>query len=253
MENLSLAVDVGNSQISVGIFAEYNLVDRLDVKTKTFEIDPFVTTLKEFASKNNIDANDISKSMICSVVPHLTRLIQNSVKSVFNIDARILGKEEIAKVAMQVDNPNEVGGDLVADLVAAKEIYGYPCLIVDLGTLTKNLVLDKRGVFVGTSFYPGLQVCLDAMSEKAELIPSAEEFNIPKSYLGTNTKDAMNAGIYYGTVSSIIKIGEECEKNYGVEHKILTGGFSELIGKSIKNFTIDSDLALKGINILMNK
>lgn len=253
MKNLSLAVDVGNSQISFGVFEGNNLIARTDYKTPSFEVDPFVTHIIKFANENNIGADDCKKSMICSVVPRLTRLIQISIKSVFGIEPKLLGEEELSYVSMEIDDPSEVGGDLIADLVAAKEIYGCPALVVDLGTLTKNLVLDKRGVFVGTSFYPGLQVCLDAMSEKAELIPSAEELRVPQDYLGTNTKDAMNAGIYYVTTSAVSKIGETCNRLYGVEHKILTGGFAELIGEYVKGFTIDSDLALKGLNILMNK
>ena len=254
MKKLSFIVDIGNTMISYAIFEKEDLLYRGDFSSKNVNIEDFCNEISKLIKDNSIDINEFKGGLISSVVPHLSRLIQIAINSVIKCEIPILTNDINLKVDMDIDNPLEVGGDILADIVATKEYYGYPSLVVDLGTVTKYIVLDENGVFIGTTFYPGIEACLSSLSDKTALLPNLSSFTIPERYLGKNTKEAMESGIYYGTVGGISGVTSFVKSMFKTPIKcILTGGFSNLIYPSLKDFIFDANLILKGVNLLYRK
>lgn len=254
MNNNVFIIDIGNTQISFGIFNDDKLLTRGDYSSHNVEIEGFINYVKKVLTESKISYDSFKGGLISSVVPHLSRLIQIAINSVISLEIPILDNRINSFIEMDIDNPSEVGGDILADIVAAKEYYKCPALVVDLGTVTKYIVLDEKGVFIGTTFYPGIEACLDSLSDKTALLPNLKEFNKPKRYLGKNTLEAMESGIYYGTVGGIKGVSEFVKSMFDSSLTyILTGGFSNVIYPSLKDFVFDADLVLKGVNLLYKK
>ncbi len=251
MDNLALMVDVGNSYISFAFFKDGKLEYRLDLESSIMEVANIESPLINFREKNSIYLPFIKGGLICSVVPSYNKSIQKAIKKVFNIELPVMDYSYCSDLKMHVDNPKEVGGDLLSDVIGAKELYGYPCLIFDLGTISKVMVVDKNGTFIGTSFFPGVRVCLESMREKTELLPEVPLVNKPKKLLGNSTLEALESGVYYGTYSMVKEYSSLLEKEIGYPlKKILTGGNAFIFKDSLTDFIIDSDLVLKGINFI---
>ena len=157
-------------------------------------------------------------------------------------------------LALKIDNPNEVGNDLISDLVGSKEKYGYPTLIADLGTASKILLLDKNGAFASCVIMPGLSLSASSLMNKAALLPEVS-LEAPQTVLAKNTIEAMNAGIVFGHIDMINGLINRYEKTLGYKTKhILTGGgavyLKDLIGE---DFIYDEDLNLDGLNALLKR
>ena len=155
---------------------------------------------------------------------------------------------------LKTDNPSEIGNDLIADLVGAKEEYGYPILIADLGTASKILLLDNKGVFTSCLIMPGLTLSANSLISKAALLPEVS-LEAPKSILASNTIEAMNAGIVYGHLEMILGLINRYENELGYPCKhIITGGNSVFIKDLLpKDYIYDEDICLKGLNHIINR
>ena len=166
----------------------------------------------------------------------------------------LIANDTKTDLAIKVDNPMEIGNDLIADLVGAKEKYGYPCLIADLGTASKILLLDKTGTFTSCLIMPGLTLSAESLSNKAALLPEVSLI-APDSIMAKNTLSAMNAGIVYGHADMILGLIKRYEKELGYSCKrILTGGGAIYVKDILKDdFIYDQNLNLDGLNIIINK
>ena len=248
MNNLALMVDIGNTYISFGFFKNGILDLRLDVPSSIMGVADIRKPLKEFKEKHHINEKDIIGGLISSVVPSFTHGVQRGIFEVFNINIPKMNHTFFKDLKIQVDNPKEVGGDLVCDVVAANKKYGYPSLIFDLGTISKVMVVDKNGVFIGTSFFIGVQGTIEAMREKTALLPAVELKNKPKKLLGNNTLEALESGVFYGTLSMVEEYSRKIEQEIGYPlKKILTGGNAQLFKETIRDFIIDENLVLEGL------
>ena len=141
---------------------------------------------------------------------------------------------------IRIDNPKELGGDLLSD-------------IVDLGTITKFLLINEKGEFIGTNFFPGLGLCSDLMSEKTALLTKVDNIKPHEKYMGTNTPSSMENGLYYGMIHMIEGYKNKLKNDYPNLNLILTGGYSILLKDSLHDFIYDKDLTLKGIKTLYRK
>lgn len=248
MNNLALMVDIGNTYISFGFFKDGVLDLRLDVPSQIMNVADIKKPLQEFKEKHDINEKNIMGGLICSVVPSFTHSIQRAISFVFNKNIPVMDYNYFKDLKMQVDNPKEVGGDLVCDVIAAKRKYGYPSLIFDLGTISKVMVIDKNGVFCGTSFFIGVRCTIEAMREKTALLPEVELIKKPKKLLGNNTLEAIESGVFYGTMSMVEEYSRKIENNLGYSlKKILTGGNAHLFKENIEYFLIDENLVLEGL------
>ena len=201
--NLAIAVDVGNTFVSIGFFKDGEFYASFDVRSNEDAIKNAKDDLLAFKKKYKIENRDIIGGLICSVVPRTEMVVKHLIYDVFGVSLDFMVYDNFKYLKMDIDNPMEVGGDIAADIAQAYENYPHPCLVMDLGTISKNIYLDDDGVFVGTSFFPGVEACLKAMNEKTALLPEVDLAKKQKNILGKNTKEAMMSGVYFGTALKI--------------------------------------------------
>ena len=252
---MNVCIDVGNSTIGIGIFENNQLVERMVVNTDPrFTEDEFYQLFKKPFSNLLSSGKKIDNIIFSSVVPQVNLPLLNALKKLSAIEPLLIGPGTKTGLSIKVDNPLEIGNDLIADLVSAKEKYGYPCLIADLGTASKILLLDKTGTFTSCLIMPGLTLSAVSLSNKAALLPEVSLI-APSSVMAKNTLGAMNAGIVYGHADMITGLIKRYEKELGYPCKhILTGGGAIYIKEIVKDdFIYDQNLNLDGLNIIINK
>ena len=250
---MNICIDVGNSTIGIGVFKNNQLVERMVINTDPrFTEDEFYQLFKKpFAYQ---EKGGVSNIIFSSVVPQINVSLLGALKKLTDVEPLLINPDTKTDLPIAVDNPLEIGNDLIADLVGAKEKYGYPCLIADLGTASKILLLDKNGTFVSCLIMPGLTLSAESLSNKAALLPEVSLI-APKSILAKNTLTAMNAGIVYGHADMILGLIKRYENELGYPCKrILTGGGAVYVKDILKDdFIYDQNLNLDGLNIIINK
>ena len=252
---MNICIDVGNSTIGIGAFKENELIERMVINTDPrFTEDEFYQLFKRPLAIVNSGKEKIDNVIFSSVVPQVNVPLLSALRKLVNIEPILIGPGTKTGLSIKVDNPLEIGNDLIADLVGAKEKYGYPSIIADLGTASKILVLDKTGTFISCLIMPGLTLSAESLSNKAALLPEVSLI-APKSVIAKNTLGAMNAGIVYGHADMILGLINRLENEIGYPCKhILTGGGATYIKEIVKdNFIYDKDLNLDGLNIIINK
>ena len=252
---MNICIDVGNSTIGIGAFENNKLIERMVVNTDPrFTEDEFYQLFKKPFAHIEEGKGQIENIIFSSVVPQVNLPLLGALKKLTDVEPLLIGPGTKTGLAIKVDNPLEIGNDLIADLVGAKEKYGYPCLIADLGTASKILLLDKTGTFVSCLIMPGLTLSAQSLSNKAALLPEVSLI-APKSIMAKNTLGAMNAGIVYGHADMILGLISRYEKELGYPcMHILTGGGAVYVKDILGNaFVYDKNLNLDGLNIIINK
>lgn len=250
-----LAVDIGNSTITLGGFCndELSFVARISTDSSATDDDYAYRILSMF-SLYNIDKSAVTGAIIASVVPQLNGVIKGAVKKALSVDSLIVGPGIKTGISIRCDNPSSVGADLICTSVAAHFIYGSSALIIDMGTATKMTVVDKNGAFIGASIMPGVMMGLSALADKTAQLPKVS-LDAPGSVIAKNTADCMKSGIIYGNASMIDGMIERVKSETKDELSVyITGGFAPIIYPYCKSeMTLDEHLALKGLNIIYKR
>ena len=252
---MNVCFDVGNSTIGIGVFKENKLIERMIINTDPhFTEDEFYQLFKKPFAVVNSGKEVVDNIIYSSVVPQVDVSLLSALKKLTDVKPLLINSKTKIDLSIDVDNPSEIGNDLIADLVGAKEKYGYPCLIADLGTASKILLLDKTGTFTSCLIMPGLTLSAESLSNKAALLPEVSLI-APESVMARNTLGAMNAGIVYGHADMILGLIKRYEKELGYPCKhILTGGGAQYLLSILKDdFIYDKNLNLDGLNIIINK
>lgn len=241
-----LAIDIGNSNIVFGIFKGKTLIKTCQFQTKYPNYSKNIIPLKKSGIKNII---------ISSVVPSATKKLKRSLKKILKIDPIILGRGKyIVPIKNLYKNPKEVGQDRLVNSFAAKNIYGYPIIVVDFGTAITFDIVSKKGEYLGGLIFPGLELSLKTLSQNAALLPKIK-LQKPKKLIGNTTVESMRSGVYHGTAALCDGVIEKLNKLLKQNFKVAsTGGHSEKIAKFCKNIDkVDSNLTLKGLRLIFNK
>ena len=252
---MNLCVDVGNTTIGVGFFKEEKLLKKIvytiDLKRTK---DEYVFAIQRCLKENGFDVNEINNIILSSVVPSVNGALSMALNEVFGIEPMRIAPGIKTGLIVHVDNPSEIGNDLIAVLVGVKEKYSYPCLIADLGTASKVLLIDHTGAFVSCSIVPGLSLSASSLTNKAALLPEIS-FNKPKTILAKNTIDAINAGVIYGHADMIDGLVKRFEKEIGYKCKhILTGGGAIYIKDILKDdYIYEPDICLEGLDAIIRR
>ena len=222
---MNVCIDVGNTTISMGFYQNDKFYEKLVHNTDiTRTEDEYVVLLQNTLRTLNVKVEEVERIIYSSVVPSVNRPFKGAINRVLNKEILVVGPGIKTGLSLRVDNPSEIGSDLIADLVGAKEKYSYPTLIVDLGTASKLLLLDKNGAFISCLIMPGLSLSAASLTNKAALLPEVS-LDAPKSVLAKNTVEAMNAGIVLGHAEMINGLINRYEKEIGYSCKhVLTGG-----------------------------
>ncbi len=253
---MNLCIDIGNTTTKLSIFQNDELIAKISFTTDIDKTsDELLLNIHNQANAHRIEMNKIDIIVFGSVVPRINFAFKDALKKLCPV-AKFINVEPGIKtgLCMKIDNPNEVGSDLIADLVGAKEKFGYPSLIVDLGTATKILLIDKNGVFTSCVIMPGINISASILSNKAALLPEVS-LESPKPLLECkNTSQAMNSGILFGHLEMIKGMVKRYENELGYScHKILTGGASKYIALFLSNYIYEKELSLVGLNYLAKR
>jgi len=241
--NTLLAVDIGNTGITAGLFRGTRLIKRFSTPTHQAGYRSFLYSVAR---------SDVTAVIIASVVPHATEKLVKNLKTAFpGIQPVILGKNASAPVKNRYKNPGQVGQDRLVNAFAAIRLYGCPAIVVDFGTAITFDIISAKGEYKGGLILPGLQTSLDALAEKTALLPKVSASR-PSGLIGRDTRSSMLNGIIYGSTCMADGLARKLAAQTGKQTRIIgTGGHIKLIAPYCTCFTtIDPDLTLKGLNLI---
>lgn len=248
-----LAVDVGNTNIVLGVLDGERLVCSGRLATNTLETEiEYSMKLKTFLEIYGVAS--VEGAIISSVVPALVRTLKKSIKTVCGVDSLVVGPGIKTGLNIKLDNPAETGADIVVGDVAVINKYPLPAILFDIGTATTASVLDKTGAHLGGAIMCGVKTAINALASTTSLLPHID-ISAPSKIIGANTIDAMKCGSVIGTAAMIEGMAERFEEELGEKATIvLTGGLSKAISKAVRREVIvDENLLLDGLRIIYEK
>lgn len=245
-----LAIDVGNTNITVGVFRKEEIAASFRITTKMPRTsDEYGMILCTLIERNNILVSEIRDAIICSVVPNVMHSFEGALMKYFRIKPIVVESGIKTGIRVVTAHPQQIGADRIVDAVAAYEIYGGPVLVMDFGTATTYDLVDASGAFVSGITAPGIRISAKALWEDAAKLPEIE-IKKPDSILAKETITSMQAGLVYGQIGQteyIIKKVKE-EANMGEIKVIATGGLGRIIAEETDAIDVyDPNLTLKGI------
>ena len=244
-----LTLDLGNTNLFIGVFDNDKLVATYRTHSDiTKSSDNYRDIISMFLFQKGFKITDFEGAILSSVIPSLNKSLVKAVEELLNVKCLLVGQKIKTGLQIKIDNPSELGADLVCDSIGAKNLYGYPCTIIDLGTATKYLAIDEKGDFVGCVITSGIKLSFDALARNAALLMQID-YEAPKNVLGRNSRDSLNSGAIYGTIAQIKEMSKMIDKELGYNtKKIITGGNSVLIKDYVgDDFIFDDTLILKGL------
>ncbi len=251
-----LTIDIGNTNITIGVYNSDELVFVSRIATDRSKTpDQYAIDFKQIFALYNTPQNSFQGAAISSVVPELSSSISDAVKKITGCKPMILGPGIKTGMNILIDNPAQLGADLLAGCVGAAALYPLPCLVVDLGTASKISVIDKNGSFCGCTITPGIGISLDALSARTSQLPSIS-LKTPKKAIGKNTVDSMQSGTVFGYAAMIDGLCEKLEEELGekVMSTVATGGLAKDLIKSCKrNIAYNGELIHYGLKVLYEK
>ena len=243
-----LTIDLGNSEISFGKFVDGQLMGVFrTAANRTKSVDEYISTFTELFSLKKIE--NIENIVVSSVVPQLVDSVMQALKHFSKVTPLMIEPGIKTGLKLKMDNANEIGADLIADSVGAIKRYGFPILILDLGTANKLIAIDKDGFFRGGIINPGIRISLEALINIASQLPNIKLVR-PSKVIGANTLDAMNSGIVYGYAHMFDGLIKQFSNELGYSTKVvLTGGLSSYIKPAMntKDIILDQDLIHYGL------
>ncbi len=250
-----LTIDIGNTNISIGIFSDEELVLNCRFATERQKTeDQYAIQFTDIFTLYKIDPSKITGAVISSVVPEITNAVKGALKKLIDGKVLILAPGVKTGLNILIDNPAQLGGDLAAGAVGAASQYPLPAFIVDLGTATKICVIDEKKNFRGCLIAPGVAISLKALTDTSSLLQTIS-LEAPKKVCGTNTADSMQSGVILGTASMIDGLIDRLAEEIGEpESVIATGGLSYFLPNVCKHKMIhDKNLVLKGLKRIYEK
>lgn len=251
-----LAVDVGNTNITVGIYDKKKLKASFRLTTKNSRTsDEYGIIMRELVSEQGVDASAIDGVIIASVVPDVMHSLINAFKKYFNCNPLIVGPGIKTGIKIDTPNPKEIGADRIVDCVAAYEKFGGPILVLDFGTATTYDLVTEDGRFTVGITAPGIRISAKALWEDTAKLPEIE-IKKPKSILANETISSMQAGLVYGQIGQTEYIIKQVKKESGLNNLkvVATGGLGRIIADETDEIEkYDSNLTLEGLRILYEK
>lgn len=248
-----LAIDIGNTNIVLGVINDEELIVSGRLSTNIYETDEeYAMKIHSFLRLHK--ALDIDGAIISSVVPALIGTVKSAVKFVTGKTALVVGPGVKTGLSIKIDDPAQLGADLVVGAVAAKEKYTCPIIIFDLGTATTGSVIDKDGNFLGGIITSGVKTSINTLASGTALLPQID-ITAPKKVIGSNSIDSMKSGAVIGTAAMIDGFIERFEEELGEKATVvMTGGLGKAIVKNCKHSIIlDDNLLIDGLKIIYNK
>lgn len=250
-----LTIDIGNTNITLGAYDAGVLSFTARLATETAKTaDQYAVELKNLLSLECIGSEEIEDCIISSVVPSVGKSLSAAVSKLCHIVPLMLGPGVKTGLNIKIDNPAQLGADLVAGAVGALDAYTMPCVIIDMGTASTVSVLDRNGTFLGGAIAAGVRLTLKALTENTAQLTSIP-IEAPPSVIGRNTVECMQSGLVYGTAAMIDGMLEKIEQELGETPTVVaTGGLSkEIIVHCKRNIIYSENLLLDGLRAIYEK
>jgi type III pantothenate kinase len=250
-----LAIDVGNTNVVIGIYEQERLKVSWRISTdKNRTADELAMMFSQLFSREQISFEDIDGVIISSVVPPLISPLEDMVEKYFKLTPVVVGPGIKTGIKIGLENPKELGADRIVNAIAAIEKYGAPLIIVDFGTATTFDYIDEEGTYQGGAIAPGISISTEALFQRAAKLPRIELVK-PRSVIGKNTVNAMQSGIIFGFVGQVDAIVERIISESGSKPKVIaTGGLAELIASESNTIDeVNNLLTIDGLIKIYNK
>ena len=255
-KNMLLVVDVGNTNITFGVYRDKELVTTFRLMSKTPRTsDEYGVLITELLSKNHLAIDQIEGIAVASVVPNIMYSLIGGIKRYVNQNVLIIGAGVKTAIRITSENPKEIGPDRIVDVVAAYELYGGPGLVLDFGTATTYDLVTEDGCFSVGITAPGIRICAKALWEDTAKLPEIE-IKKPDTILARETITSMQAGLIYGGIGQTEYIVHKIKQEAKLDHikVVATGGLGKIISQETKVIDIyDPDLTLKGLKLIYEK
>lgn len=252
-----LAVDIGNTNITLGVFDGDKLKITWRVATGIHRMaDEYATLLLDLFDRRSISPSQIKEAVVCSVVPPLIAVFEEVCRRYLGISPLVVQAGVKTGVRILLDNPREVGPDRIVNVAAAHHLYGGPLIVIDLGTAITFDTVSKEGDYLGGAIAPGIAIATEALFNRTAMLPRVELVR-PRKAIGKNTITAMQSGIIFGYAALIEGMVNRIRRELKGEVKVIaTGGYAELLAQETPVIQeVNPDLTLIGLRLIyeMNK
>ena len=244
-----LAIDIGNTNITVGMFQGDDLKATWRISTGVHRMpDEYAMMLLDLLRHQGVDAADVKQGAISCVVPPLLTIFNEVFQKYFNLQPLVVGPGVKTGIRIRTDNPRDVGADLISNAAGAISLYEKPIIVVGLGTATAIITISREGDYLGGAIAPGIGIAAEALYTHTAALPRVELVR-PKKAIGNNTLAAMQSGIIFGYAGLIDGIVTRFQEELGEKATVVaTGGYSSIIAKETKTIDkVNPDLTLIGI------
>lgn len=251
-----VAIDMGNTNAVIGCMEGEKLIFTSHISTdRSKTVDEYALLFKGIFEMNRIDPKTLDGGIISSVVPMLRPVLRDAVQVLTGKKPLLVGAGVKTGLNIKIDNPAQLGGDLVVAAVAACAKYPRPIVIFDMGTATTASVIDQNGSYLGGMIIPGLRVAVDALSARASQLPLNISLEAPEHLIGTNTIDCMRSGAIYGNAAMIDGIIDRVEDELGAPvTAVATGNLVSLVTPYCeRRIHEEPNLLLRGLGLLYEK
>lgn len=244
-----LAIDAGNTNINFAVFDGAKIIAKWRVHTDHNRTgDEYAIILATLMQDIGMQKKDIKHIIIASVVPQIMLALNKLCSNYFKVKPLVVGENIKYPVKIKIDNPNEIGADRVVNAVAAQKLYKKAAIIIDFGTATTFDVIDEKGDYRGGVISPGINLSLSALQQAAAMLPRVW-IKKPTKAIATNTKEAMQNGIYWGYIGLIEGITSRIKAEMKTKPVVIaTGGLAPMFSESTKTIEkIEPDLTILGL------
>lgn len=247
-----LAIDIGNTNITLGVFQGESLKATWRLATDPRRMpDEYGMTILNLLPVRGISSSDIDAVVVCSVVPPLTQAFTEMSQNFFNDTPLMVGAGVRTGIKVLYDNPRDVGADRIVDAAAAFSLYGGPCIVVDFGTGTVFDAVSANAEYLGGAIAPGLQLAADSLFSNTSILRRVE-LVAPDTAIGKNTTHALQSGLVLGNVDLVEGMVKRFKRELGEDAKVIaTGGLAPMIARETSVFdVVNLDLTLVGLQMI---
>lgn len=252
--DLVLVVDVGNTNIVLGVFAGEELRHHFRLSSDERTADELAAVVLPLLHRVGVEPDAMRAVVVSSVVPPLHFELRDLCRRYFGRDPLFVEPGIKTGLAMSFENPGEVGADRVVNAVAAREIYGAPVVVVDFGTATTFDVVDEGGRYDGGIIAPGVGISAEALFSRASRLYRVD-IRRPQQVIGRTTVGAMQSGIYYGYIGLVDGILARLRREIpSLERVVATGGLAEMVARDSEHITdVHPHLTLHGLKLIHDR
>jgi len=247
-----LAIDIGNTNITLGVFEGDDLRATWRIATDASRMpDEYGLAVTQLLAMRGVSPEQVRSVVLCSVVPPLTPNFVILARDYFDVSPLVVGTGTRTGMRIQYENPRDVGADRIVDAAAALQLYGGPAIVVDIGTATVFDAVTERGEYIGGAIAPGLRIAADSLFHSTSMLRSVE-LTAPPAAIGKNTVNAMQSGLVLGFTDLVRGMVARFQQELGGNAKVIaTGGLADLIAEQLDIFdAVNPDLTLMGLRIV---